>query len=116
MARTRQHVIETESRRIVASLLPAERFLERDQTERDYVIDLVVECFDDGEPTDLHLLLQIKVTDVMPSDDTNSVLAYDVAVKHLLRATRFVTPCLWRPQLGVVTLATAPCRAGSVVV
>jgi len=102
MARTRQHVIETESRRIVASLLPAQRFLERDQTERDYGIDLVVECFDNGEPTGLHLLLQIKGTDETPSDNTSSGPAYDFAVTHLLRAARFVTPCLlvWCPVLA----------------
>lgn len=99
MARTREHVIETESRRIVAALLPADRFLERDQTERDYGIDLVVECFDAGEPSGLYLLLQVKGTDGQGPNDDSASIPFDIAVKRLLRAERFLTPCLlvWCP-------------------
>lgn len=99
MARTREHVIETESRRIVSALLPADRFLERDQTERDYGIDLVVECFDAGEPSGLHLLLQVKGTDDPAPEDAGKSIPFDITVKRLARAERFVTPCLlvWCP-------------------
>jgi hypothetical protein len=99
VARTREHVIETESRRIVASLLPADRFLERDQTERDYGVDLVVECFDAGEPSGLYLLLQVKGTDDPAPEAADKTIPFDITVKRLARAERFLTPCLlvWCP-------------------
>lgn len=99
MARTREHIIETQTRRIVPSLLPAERFVERDQTERDYGIDLVVECFDDGEPTGAYLLFQLKGTDVAPPEQNTKSISFDAKVKHLRRAERFVTPIIlvWCP-------------------
>ncbi len=104
MARTREHIIETESRRIVASLLPADQFVERDQTERDYGIDLVVECFDNGEPSGAQLLLQVKGTDDdAPAMDAKSV-AFDMKVKSLKRAERYITPLLlvWCPVRAAV--------------
>ncbi|WP_257455617.1 DUF4365 domain-containing protein [Archangium lipolyticum] len=103
MARTRQHVIETESRRIVASLLPAERFVERDQTERDYGIDLSVECFDAGEPSGAYLFFQLKGTDdPSPPADAKSI-AFDMKVNSLKRVERFATPVLlvWCPVQAV---------------
>jgi hypothetical protein len=99
IARTPEHVIETESRRIVASLLPADRFLERDQGERDYGIDLTVECFDDGEPSGALLLLQLKGTAANPPGTGATTIPFDYRVTHLLRAERFATPVLlvWCP-------------------
>lgn len=99
MARTRHHVIETETRRIVPSLLPAERFVERDQTERDYGIDLAIECFDSGEPSGAYLLLQLKGTDNPAPDSSTKLIPFDFEVKSLRRVERFVTPILlaWCP-------------------
>ena len=99
MARTREHIIETETRRIVPALLSPERFVERDQTERDYGIDLVVECFDEGEPTGAYLLFQLKGTDHLPPEQDVKSISFDAEVKHLRRAERFVTPILliWCP-------------------
>jgi hypothetical protein len=99
MARSASHVIETKSRRIVAGLLPPERFLERDQTERDYGIDLTVECFDGAEPSGALLLLQLKGADVAGPPDGASTIRFDLSVKRLLRVERFSTPVLlvWCP-------------------
>lgn len=99
MARPREHVIETESRRIVAASLSAERFVERDQTERDYGIDMSLEHFDGGEPTGRFLLLQIKGTDGHPPADGQASIPFNAKVKDLLRCERFATPILliWVP-------------------
>jgi hypothetical protein len=99
MARTREHIIESESRRIVSSTLPAERFVERDQTERDYGIDMSFEHFYEGEPTGRLLLLQIKGTDAEPHAEGKRTIPFDAKVKHLLRCERFATPILlvWVP-------------------
>lgn len=99
MARSREHIIETESRRIVAATLPADRFMERDQTERDYGIDMSIEHFDEGEPSGRLLLLQLKGTDGNPPTAAEKTIPYDVAVKTLLRCERFATPILlvWVP-------------------
>ena len=97
MARSREHVIETESRRIVANHFPAERWVERDQTERDYGIDMTIEHFAGSEPSGRLLLLQIKGTDDPVPDD--KALPFDMAVKSLKRCERFATPILlmWVP-------------------
>lgn len=99
MARTREHVIETETRRIVVSLLPADQFVERDQSERDYGVDLIVECFDAGEPSGAYLLFQLKGTDNLPPAPDAKSIAFDLEVKRLRRAERFITPLLliWCP-------------------
>jgi hypothetical protein len=104
--RDHTHIIETESRRIVASLLPADRFLERDQTERDYGIDLTVECFDHGEPSGAILLLQVKGTDGEPPREEQQGIPFDISVERLKRAERFATPVLlvWCP-----VQASEPC-------
>lgn len=98
MRRTRQHEIETECRRIVTSLLPADRFVEREITERDYGIDLTVECFDNGEPSGLLLLLQLKGTDQTPPSEGVEP-HFDIEVSWLLSAERSVIPVLlvWCP-------------------
>ena len=99
MARSREHIIETESRRIVAAALPAERFVERDQTERDYGIDMSLEHFHEGEPSGRLLLLQVKGTDGDIPTNVGENIPYDIAVKNLLRCERFATPILlvWVP-------------------
>lgn len=98
-ARPRQHVIETLTRRIVPSLLPPETFVERDQTERDYGVDLTLEVFEDGNPTGSFLMLQLKGTDDDPPDANSTSVTFDMSVKSLLRAERFVVPILlvWCP-------------------
>lgn len=98
-ARTPEHIVETKSRRIVASLLPAERFLERDQGERDYGIDLAVECFDDGEPSGALLLFQLKGTAGSEPSAEAMTIPFDFTVERLRRVERFSTPVLlvWCP-------------------
>lgn len=99
VARSREHVVETESRRIVAATLPAERFVEREQTERDYGIDMAIEHFADGEPSGRLLLLQLKGTDGAPPPPEQVTIPFDAQVKALLRCERFATPILlvWVP-------------------
>lgn len=95
VARTREHQIETESRRIVASLLPADRFVERDQTERDYGVDMTVKCFDPhGEPTGHYLLLQLKGTDRGAPSKGAMTVPFDMSVRTLRRSERYITPIL----------------------
>jgi hypothetical protein len=99
MARTREHVIETLTRRIVPSVLPPDQFVERDQTERDYGVDLTLECFRDGHPTGSLLMLQLKGTDdPAPTDEARSI-PFNMKVRSLIRAERFITPILlvWCP-------------------
>lgn len=98
-ARGDTHVTETKSRRIVAALLPPDRFLERDQGERDYGIDLIVECFDEGEPSGAQLLIQLKGTTSPPPPPEAATVPFDFPVDRLLRAERFSTPLLlvWVP-------------------
>jgi hypothetical protein len=98
-ARTPEHITETRSRRIVIDLLPPDRFLERDQGERDYGIDLAVECFDDGEPSGAALLMQLKGTEAnVPAQGTRTI-PFDFRVDRLKRMERFSTPVLlaWCP-------------------
>jgi hypothetical protein len=92
-------VIETESRRTVTSLLPADRFLERDQGERDYGIDLSVECFDEGEPSGAILLAQLKGAAVGSPEVGAQSIPFDFKVDRLVRVERFSTPVLlfWCP-------------------
>ena len=98
-ARTPEHIIETRSRRIVADLLPPERFLERDQGERDYGVDLAVECFDNAEPSGAVLLMQIKGTERDAPAPEAQTVPFDMQVDHLKRVERFATPFLlvWCP-------------------
>jgi len=74
-------------------------FVERDQTERDYGIDLSIECFDDGEPSGSYLLIQLKGTDDPDPTDASLTIPFDFEVKSLLRVNRFATPVLliWCP-------------------
>jgi hypothetical protein len=89
--RTRQHEVETESRRIVAFRLPADRFVEREAAERDYGIDMTIECFHGGEPSGAHLLLQIKGANSTGPANAAGPIDFDIEVKSPLRAERFVT-------------------------
>jgi hypothetical protein len=74
-------------------------FSSGDQGERDYGIDLTVECFDDGEPSGALLLLQLKGTAANPPGTGATTIPFDYRVTHLLRAERFATPVLlvWCP-------------------
>jgi hypothetical protein len=73
--------------------------LERDQGERDYGIDLTVECFDDGEPSGAALLFQLKGTADAPPTEEARTIPLDFKVDHLTRVERFATPVLlvWCP-------------------
>lgn len=99
MARPREHVIETLSRRVVAATLPAESFVEREQTERDYGIDMALEHFADGEPSGRVLLLQLKGTDRPAPTEDETAITFQAEVKALARCERFATPILlvWVP-------------------
>lgn len=104
-ARDRNAILETLSRRIVIGHLPTERFLERDQTERDYGVDLVVECFDPdasgggSEPAGSYLLFQLKGTDGSAPDEKAPYVKFSMRVDQLKRAQRFATPVIlvWCP-------------------
>lgn len=98
-ARDSNDIIETESRRIVVSLLPADRFLEREQGERDYGVDLAIECFDEGEPSGSYLLAQVKGSaSVGPEPGADSVPC-DLKVPFVERAERYPIPFIlfWCP-------------------
>ncbi len=99
MERSRSHVVETISRRVVADLLPADLFVERDQTERDYGIDMTLECFTDGDSTGSILLLQVKGADAIGPSLDDPHITFDMSIKALRRVERFVTPVLlvWCP-------------------
>jgi hypothetical protein len=99
VARTRAHIIETESRRIVAAAMPATSWVERDQTERDYGIDLTLEHFAEDEPSGRILLLQIKGTDGPAPEAEATTIPFDLEVRGLRRVERFAAPILlvWVP-------------------
>jgi hypothetical protein len=61
--RTRQHVIETESRQYVRNVLPPEWLVE--DGEKDYGIDLVIEVVKNEQVTGAIFLMQLKGTDVL---------------------------------------------------
>ena len=66
MTRTLTHVIETNSKDCVRSRIDGSGdcgdYLYRELSERDYGVDAIIECFEDGIPTGKIGFLQIKGT------------------------------------------------------
>lgn len=72
-SRPRQHVLEEESRRTFRDVIPAE-WVVRDQ-QPDYGLDLQVQPFENGEPTNLLFFVQVKGTDA--DTDTEAGIKID---------------------------------------
>lgn len=85
------HVIDSMACAAVPSLLPAETWVIRDLTERDFGIDKIMERFEDGLATSEIVLLQIKGTKgiINPIDPK-----FSIATKTLLYAEMFSVPFL----------------------
>ena len=95
MARTHSHLIETKSKDCVRSRINNFKdngdCLFRELSERDYGIDALIECFDDGIPTGKIGFLQIKGTDAIISPlKRTPVIACGkyIGVKFTLRRTK----------------------------
>lgn len=66
MARIHSHVVETKSKDCIRSRIDSfgenGSYLFRELTERDYGIDGIIECFEDGVPTGKIAFVQVKET------------------------------------------------------
>lgn len=66
MARIHPHVVETKSKDCIRSRIDSfgenGNYLFRELTERDYGIDGIIECFEDGIPTGKIAFVQVKGT------------------------------------------------------
>lgn len=99
MTGSENHVTESKSNKVMRWLLDDERFVPRELSERDYGIDLMIECFNPGRvPTGRHLMVQLKGEDVAAPAD-GAAIGFTTDVKHLLAAELFAVPVLliWVP-------------------
>ena len=92
MTRTLTHVIETNSKDCVRSRIDGfgdcGDYLYRELSERDYGVDAIIECFEDGIPTGKIGFLQIKGTskEIAPLKNTPCGFMFGrVNIKPLLR-------------------------------
>lgn len=88
MARISPHYIETKSKDCVRNRInefgDKGDYLFRELSERDYGIDGLIECFEDGNPTGKIGLLQIKETDSLISPlKTSNVISCGVSISNL---------------------------------
>lgn len=94
------HVTETKSNNVLRSLLDPDRFLVREQSERDYGIDLLVECFGPGRQViGRQLLVQLKGDDSAELPQDENPISFSIETTHLARAELFSVPELlvWVP-------------------
>lgn len=86
--RSRTHEIETESRNFVRSALPSSWIVE--DVDLDYGTDIRVEIVDDGRPTGLLFLIQVKGHESAQVMD--GFVVEDLDVRHLNYYQRLVIP------------------------
>jgi len=100
MARISTHVIETKSKDCVRSRIDGfgDRgdYIYRELSERDYGIDAIIECFEDGIPTGKIGFLQIKGTnkEITPLQNTPVVSCYGVSTSNLYYAKQNRIPVI----------------------
>lgn len=100
MARTHSHLIETKSKDCVRSRINSFKdngdCLFRELSERDYGIDALIECFDDGIPTGKIGFLQIKGTDaiISPLKRTPVIACGNISVSNLHYAEQNQIPVI----------------------
>lgn len=86
--RSQTHRIDTQAVRLVEGSLTPD-WVKRNSEDRDYGIDLMLEVFDDEDPTGILVLLQIKGRE---ESFGNKDVSLSVPVKTLLYARMFQTP------------------------
>lgn len=101
MTRTSTHVIETNSKDCVRSRIDGfgdcGDYLYRELLERDYGVDAIIECFEDGIPTGKIGFLQIKGTskEIAPLKNTPVVSCSGVSISNLYYAKQNRIPVIF---------------------
>lgn len=97
MARIYPHVVETKSKNCIRSRIDRKGdYLYRELTERDYGIDGIVECFENGVPTGKIAFVQIKGTSktIIPQKNKPVVSCVGISKSNLQYAKQNRIPVI----------------------